>query len=50
VDPSRLALLAGTDRLWADLRRGRPAAAIIQEWDTPLRRFRGEREPYLLYD
>lgn len=39
----------GSDSLWRDLNRGRPAGQIIASWQSSLQRFRSERQRYLLY-
>lgn len=42
-------LLAGTDKLREDLEQGKPVEKIIDEWYTPLKRFKKKREKYLIY-
>jgi uncharacterized protein YbbC (DUF1343 family) len=43
-------LLAGSDRLRTHLDAGLPVADLAAEWDQAARRWRAQREPYLLYE
>lgn len=49
VDESRMARLAGTDRLWRDVQRGATPDEIVRSWEDDRARFRSQRERYLLY-
>lgn len=39
----------GSESLWRDLNRGRPAAEIISGWQSSINHFASARQPYLLY-
>jgi uncharacterized protein YbbC (DUF1343 family) len=47
--PAWLGRLAGTRRLYEQLRNGSSAASIIASWKEEVRKFRTSRAPFLLY-
>ncbi len=49
VREERLARLAGSAALWAAIRAGESAEAIVASWGDELGRFRRDRERYLIY-
>jgi len=49
VDERGLAIRVGTEEVWRAVQRGESAEAIAASWNEQIRRFRREREAYLLY-